>query len=109
MSTEPDPLRETTLKQYSTVLKMGAIGILGLLLLIPQLLVRTVLTERLARRNEAVEEITAGLTAMFGFLFVLLRLQDYSLLIGTFGLFLVLAFVMFVTRNIDWYSRDKTW
>jgi inner membrane protein len=51
--------------------------------------------------------IAAGLIAMFGFLFVILRLQDYSLLIGTAGLFLVLALVMYVTRNIDWYSRDR--
>jgi inner membrane protein len=51
--------------------------------------------------------IAAGLPAMYAFLFVILRLQDYSLLIGTAGLFLVLALVMYVTRNIDWYARDK--
>ncbi len=51
--------------------------------------------------------IAAGLPAMYAFLFVILRLPDYSLLIGTAGLFLVLALVMYVTRDIDWYSRDK--
>lgn len=49
----------------------------------------------------------AGLSAVYGFLFVILRLQDYSLLVGTAGLFLVLALVMYVTRNIDWYARDS--
>jgi inner membrane protein len=48
----------------------------------------------------------AGLTAVYGFLYVVLRLQDYSLLVGTAGLFLVLALVMYVTREIDWYARD---
>ena len=48
-----------------------------------------------------------GLAAVYGFLFVILRLQDFSLLIGTAGLFLVLAIVMYVTRNIDWYARDN--
>jgi inner membrane protein len=69
MSNAPDPLLGTSLKQYSTVLKMGAIGILGLLLLIPLLLVRSVLTDRLARRNEAIEEITStwgNAQAIFG-------------------------------------------
>lgn len=48
-----------------------------------------------------------GLSIVYGFLFVILQLQDFSLLVGTAGLFLVLAIVMFVTRNIDWYARDR--
>ena len=36
-----------------------------------------------------------------------LQLQDYSLLLGTAGLFVVLAIVIIVTRNIDWYTRDN--
>jgi len=49
-----------------------------------------------------------GLTAVYGFLYVVLRLQDYSLLVGTAGLFLVLVLVMYVTRGIDWYARDES-
>jgi inner membrane protein len=51
--------------------------------------------------------VVIGLALIYAFLFVILRLQDYSLLVGAAGLFLVLAIVMFVTRNIDWYSRDS--
>jgi inner membrane protein len=51
--------------------------------------------------------VAAGLLVIYAFLFVILRLQDYSLLIGTAGLFLVLALVMYATRNIDWYARDN--
>jgi inner membrane protein involved in colicin E2 resistance len=29
------------------------------------------------------------------------------LLFGTAGLFVVLAIVIFLTRNIDWYARDQ--
>jgi hypothetical protein len=43
----------------------------------------------------------AGLAAVSGFLYVVPRLQDLSPLVGTVGLFLVLAIVMYVTRNID--------
>ena len=52
--------------------------------------------------------IIAGLqAAIYGFLYVALQLQDYSLLFGTAGLFAALAAVVYVTRNIDWYSHDQ--
>jgi inner membrane protein len=51
--------------------------------------------------------VALGLILVYGFLYVILMLQDYSLLVGTAGLFLVLAIVMYVTRNIDWYERDN--
>jgi inner membrane protein len=43
------------------------------------------------------------LFAFYGFLFMLLSLEDYSLLIGSVGLFAILAAVMFLTRRIDWW------
>ncbi len=51
--------------------------------------------------------VTMELVVIYGFLFMILRLQDYSLLFGTAGLFAALAIVMYVTRNIDWYARDR--
>jgi inner membrane protein len=51
--------------------------------------------------------VASGLALVYAFLFVILRLQDYALLVGTSGLFLVLAIVMYVTRNVDWYVRDN--
>jgi inner membrane protein len=50
-------------------------------------------------RAAIVGLIVAGL---YGFLYVLLRNQDYALLVGSVGLFLVLAVVMGLTRRIDW-------
>ena len=47
------------------------------------------------------------LSLLYGFLFVLLAAQDYSLLMGSLGLFLVLASVMFLTRNVDWYTLGE--
>jgi inner membrane protein len=44
------------------------------------------------------------LSMLYGFLFVLLAAQDYSLLMGSLGLFLMLAGAMFFTRDIDWYA-----
>ncbi len=44
------------------------------------------------------------LTALYIFLFCILQLQDYSLLMGSIGLFIMLALVMYFSRNIDWYT-----
>jgi inner membrane protein len=44
------------------------------------------------------------LLVMYIFIFTILQLQDYSLLMGSLGLFVVLATVMYISRKIDWYS-----
>jgi len=51
--------------------------------------------------------VSGMLAAIYGFLYITLQLQDYSLLFGTAGLFVVMTVVFYVTRNIDWYSRDR--
>ena len=42
------------------------------------------------------------------FLFTIVQLQDYSLLMGSIGLFIVIAVIMFLSKNIDWYSPINT-
>ena len=50
--------------------------------------------------------VIAGVLAiLYGFLYVNLQLQDYALLLGSIGLFVMLAVVMYLTRNIDWFSK----
>ena len=53
------------------------------------------------RRALAVAGVLAGLYAC---LYALLQLQDYALLAGSLGLFVILAAVMYATRNVDWYA-----
>jgi len=52
--------------------------------------------------------ITALLAALYGYLYILLQLGELSLLFGSVLLFGVLATVMYITRNLDWYSLNKT-
>jgi inner membrane protein len=54
-------------------------------------------------RKPAASVLTS-LAALYGFLYLLLRLEDYALLAGSIGLFVVLAGVMYATRRMDWYS-----
>ncbi len=47
------------------------------------------------------------LAAAYGFLAVVLYSEDNALFIGTLGLFLLLSAVMYLTRKVDWYARDR--
>jgi inner membrane protein len=51
--------------------------------------------------------ISFVLALLYGFLFVILQQEDYALLFGSIGLFAILAFVMFLTRKIDWFAIGK--
>ena len=44
------------------------------------------------------------LVTLYGFVFTILQLEDYALLMGSIGLFIVLAIVMYLSRKINWYS-----
>lgn len=48
----------------------------------------------------------AAVAALYGLLFLLLREEDYALLIGSTSLFAVLSAVMFLTRHIAWSGRS---
>ena len=45
------------------------------------------------------------LACLYGFIFVLIRLEDTALLVGSIGLFIVLAVVMYASRKINWYGE----
>jgi inner membrane protein len=53
-----------------------------------------------------VASVFAGIIgAIYGFIFVLIRLEDTALLVGSIGLFVILALVMYVSRKINWYGN----
>ena len=43
-------------------------------------------------------------SALYGLIYVLMRLEDWALLVGAFASFAAIAAVMFVTRRLDWYG-----
>lgn len=47
------------------------------------------------------------LSAFYIFIFVIIKQQDYALLIGSMGLFVALAMTMFISRKIDWYKNQN--
>ena len=44
------------------------------------------------------------LTVMYGFIYTILQLEDTALLVGSIGLFIILAIVMIWSRKVDWYK-----
>ena len=48
--------------------------------------------------------ITALIGLLYSFFYVLLMLQDISLFAGSLGLFTIIAAIMYLTRNVNWYN-----
>ena len=44
------------------------------------------------------------LLVLYTFIFTIIQLEDFALLIGSIGVFLILAIVMYFSRKIDWYN-----
>ncbi len=47
------------------------------------------------------------LVFVYGFIYVILQLEDFSLLVGAIGLFVILAMVMLASRKIDWQEINS--
>lgn len=48
----------------------------------------------------------AALSALYGFIFVLISLEDTALLTGSIALFVILAGIMYATRGMKWYGTN---
>lgn len=58
-------------------------------------------------RSWKIALLFAGiLGALYGFIFILIRLEDTALLVGSIGLFIVLALVMYASRKVNWYGSQ---
>lgn len=59
--------------------------------------------------NGKITALLASLLAIFyTYIFVITQQQDYALLLGSIGLFIIIAALMYASRKIDWYgTRNK--
>lgn len=46
-------------------------------------------------------------STLYALIYVLLRQEDYALLVGSIAAFLAIAGTMFMTRNLDWYGVGR--
>lgn len=54
-------------------------------------------------RKQGVRALIA-FTFLYGLIYVLMRLEDYALLVGALSSFAAIAAVMYFTRKVDWYG-----
>jgi inner membrane protein len=59
------------------------------------------------RNNYFTLTICGILLILYTYLYIVLQLEDYALIMGGIGLFIVLTLIMYITRKIDWYSLNK--
>ncbi|AWX43596.1 Inner membrane protein CreD [Flagellimonas maritima] len=51
--------------------------------------------------------IFGSMFSLYTFIFVIIQLEDYALLVGSIGLFIILGIIMFTSRKIDWTSTQQ--
>ncbi len=90
-------LSEYILFQYSYLIA-GSL-VIGLL---------TLYTKSIYKNRNIVLSISAMLISFYGFVYVLLQMQDYSLLLGNMALFLIPEAIMFFTRKANWFDVLKS-
>lgn len=60
-------------------------------------------------KSKQMSGLLAGiLVILYSFIFIILQLEDHALLIGSIGMFLILALIMYFSRKIDWSLGAET-
>lgn len=80
---------------FSLAYLMASVAIIGMIGLYARAILRNI-------RQTLI--LVVILCATYLFVFVTLQVRDYALIIGSVGLTAILAFTMYITRNIDWYA-----
>ncbi|MFS4467131.1 cell envelope integrity protein CreD [Maribacter sp. 2210JD10-5] len=62
----------------------------------------TLYSKSILKHRKFILLIFGSLTALYSFIFVIIQLESYALLVGSIGLFAILAMVMYASRKIDW-------
>jgi inner membrane protein len=67
----------------------------------------TLYVKGMMKKTKLTMAVFTTLVSMYGFIYLIIQLVDYSLLVGSVGLFLVLGVLMYLSRKIDWYGLKR--
>ncbi|MFO7722522.1 MAG: cell envelope integrity protein CreD [Bacteroidales bacterium] len=67
----------------------------------------TAYSASILKRRKLIVLVGFILVALYTFLFTILQLEDYSLLMGSIGLFIVMALIMYLSRNVKWQGSGE--
>jgi inner membrane protein len=62
----------------------------------------TVYSRTILKNNKFTLLILGSMLGLYTFILVIIQIEDYALLVGSIGLFVILAIIMFTSRKIDW-------
>lgn len=85
-----------SISEHSNFLKAYSIASISVISLI------SLYSKSILKNIKFTSLITSSLIVLYGFIFVIIQLESYALLVGSIGLFLILATVMLVSRKIEW-------
>lgn len=81
---------------YNAAYLVSSLATVGLL---------TLYSKTFLKLTKLVLLFSSLLTVFYSFIFVIIIQQDFSLLIGSIGLFMVVGAMMYLTRKINWYKN----
>ncbi len=85
-----------SISEHSSFLKayiIAALAVLGLI---------TIYSRAILKGFKFPMLVCTSLACLYGFIYVIIQLENYALLVGSIGLFVILATIMFASRKIDW-------
>ena len=85
-----------SISEHSSFLKAYAIAAFAVLGLI------TIYSRAILKGFKFPLLVCTSLASLYGFIYVIIQLENYALLVGSIGLFVILAIIMFASRKIDW-------
>jgi inner membrane protein len=80
---------------FTNAYLISSIAIVGLI---------TLYSISIFRSKRLIALISFILSALYVFIYSIIQMEDFALLIGSIGLFVILAIIMFLSRKIDWYA-----
>ena len=64
----------------------------------------TLFMRAVLRNTRAALAIGGLLVLLYAFIYILLQLESYALLVGSVGVFVILAIAMYASQKIEWYA-----
>ncbi len=59
------------------------------------------------KTRDAMVQAFAAFTTLYVLIYILMRMEDYALLVGSVASFIAIAATMFMTRNLNWYGLSQ--
>ncbi len=88
-----------SISEHSSFLKAYGVASVSVLLLL------VLYTKTIFKSFKFPLFIGASLGMLYGFIYVIIQLENYALLVGSIGLFIILSIIMYVSRKIDWGNQ----